>query len=1017
MSVEGLANLTIGHKPPEDDDSLFTPPSVIYPDRSSFSQALDSATRKLSLAHTHETHQKYEAAYPLYLSSASAFLWAHRNLDRAGLQEERLAKFKDTLMRQTKKALERAESIKSIKGSDWAKRWAGSRRRTDVGESYQQRIHFRSTCFHRSQTRLLQESQTKILDVSSHINHLRFEPWLPHSSTASHPSPHPLPDISSKQASDGAHFRHTSETYPASQMKHSLWNDGEYPQGQSITQDAVTNCGLVAAMEVIAEHDRRWATHLLTTPFLSKDISHSYDVRLHFNGCPRHIRVDDQLPFLERSDVSPLRLMCACLRTQADQVILLPSFVEKAYLTILRSYAPPGSVPAEDLHVLTGWLPEVIDLRHHPSFQKEKTWQRIHRAWLKGWLLICAGTSSPSDASTSPSLAQGQEDQRRMTGGGPFGLVPAHSYAVLGLDSSPIRSLTLMNPWRLAAASAQTSTSTPFSMTWTDFCQHFATLHLAWSPKALFQHRQEVHASWPREVQTKLDSDADADSSPATRVRNVALTLKVTAAEEMQPQGDDRALAEGRDEVWLHLCRHLSTTSQDLEDLKRDKRFIAVHIFQNSSSTSSSPPSSHTAQQDVRIVPLSSSGSRSSIENGGVYVDSAHHLVRFKPQFQLSSLLRAEQPGLSTSNRLQSLTKEYDIVVSLHGAAVDDDDVNFTLRAWSGSHPIALEDTADDGASAWHTSIQGQWNQSTSGGHQMSSTFHHNPQYLLTVPPNSPSSTVVFSLIASPPSLPVHAYLVHSPYSQEGALAASTSGTRRRVDSIEKANVVADSGTYSYGLAKFKAQLPSTPPGVTARYHLILSTYEAGTTGSFTLQMASSDVNVVVGSRPPLVQSRPRQIQLQSIPIEGAGMYHKSFKAAWDVRDGTAAGAPRCGRYDDNPSWIIRVGGTEGSCSSSTVRCILRLVAKPRPASDVDNSDALPAINLSLFPGPPNAREETATTGPYASFPCGVALHDVRLQKGKEYVLVASTFQSGHQGQLELLAWSEARDWEMSRLR
>lgn len=132
MSAVGISLSTL-NLADSDDDVLFQPPSVIYPDRSSFSQALEVATRKLSIAHTRETNARYDLAYPLYLSCATGFLWAHRNVRSAGLQEDRLIKLRENLARQTQKALERAERIKAVKGIDWAKRFSGAQRRLDIG--------------------------------------------------------------------------------------------------------------------------------------------------------------------------------------------------------------------------------------------------------------------------------------------------------------------------------------------------------------------------------------------------------------------------------------------------------------------------------------------------------------------------------------------------------------------------------------------------------------------------------------------------------------------------------------------------------------------------------------------------------------------------------------------------------------------------------------------------------------------------------------------------------------------
>lgn len=154
---------------PGDDNVLLRPPAALYPDRQTFSKALQSATRSLSLAQkyeaSHEATSRYELAYPLYLSAATGFLWAHKNISRTGIADSlaglgevasgsqspmssivaavgsesngesaRVTKLKETFMRQAKKALQRAERIREVKGAEWSRRWAGRRGSMDIGE-------------------------------------------------------------------------------------------------------------------------------------------------------------------------------------------------------------------------------------------------------------------------------------------------------------------------------------------------------------------------------------------------------------------------------------------------------------------------------------------------------------------------------------------------------------------------------------------------------------------------------------------------------------------------------------------------------------------------------------------------------------------------------------------------------------------------------------------------------------------------------------------------------------------
>ncbi|CAO1627073.1 unnamed protein product [Sympodiomycopsis kandeliae] len=1006
-----------------DSDDLFRPPLSIYPERSTFAKCLEASTRKLSLAHTHETNlslsdRRYEIAYPLYLSAASGFIWAHKNIQSAALGDndhQRVTKLRENLMRQTKKALQRAEQIKDAKGAEWAKRWSGKQSRVDV------------------------EAQAKVLHSSSEINGLKFEPWLPYSDEASSSKstldPHPLPRLSQKQSKIGACFRMPGETFDQHSGQIKIWPCGsseEAPRGEDITQDAVTNCGLVAAMEVIAEHDRRWNTKMLRRPLVkSPDLYDrgAYELRIHFNGCPRRVIIDNQLPFIspEKADKElqgepdlPLQLMSASVQTSNPRdLILLPSLVEKAYLTILTTYAPPGSVPAEDLHALTGWIPEVIHMNSRsqadqsPMFQREMTWQRIKLGWSTGSLLICAGSS----ATSSPHLEE--EDVERVASNGSSDLVPSHSYAVLDCrEEGGVRQLTLMNPWRPKTSIAG-NTSKPFVMEWSQFCQSFSTLHLAWDPRALFTSRAEVHASWKKDqagLQDGLSSIDDAKRSSAV-LHNVNFSLKVTWDDKgfkMSARRDHRLEdVPGDGEIWLHLSRHLSATKQVADDRDQQEHFIAIHIFESSATAQN--------QKEVRVMPLA--GGRES-SNGGIYVDSVHHLVRFRPNFFSSSILRSQEPGLKSS-KSDPLIKEYNIVVSLHCPAAETKETNFTLRAWS-SYALSLNDAAEDvdADQSWTSSLHSSWNQLTSGGHRFHSTFHQNPQYTLAVPSDTPETTLTFTLMVTPPSLAAHLYLLHSPLQQN--VSAATRHIRR-IDSIEPSAVVAESGPYSYGLVKMKVDLPSTPPDgdQLTIYHLVVSTYHPGSAGHFKLQISSPQSKVKIFQQPSSNLSYTPQhkdsLILQPSSMEGAGMFHKQFEARWDQNDGTAAGAPRFGKYNANPTWIIRFRQDDHPQTSqlTAVRCVFRLVSTAKCSADEHAAHADPSsspINLSIFDNAPSNGQEIATTGPYTSSPCGVAIHDIRLKYGKEYRIVASSFHQGYEGTFKLLLWSETISWSVLRV-
>ena len=81
-----------------------------------------------------------------------------------------------------------------------------------------------------------------------------------------------------------------------------------------------------------------------------------YILRLHFNGCPRTVTIDDRLPVSRTSRVLHVT-------DRNNPSLLWPALVEKAYLKVRGGYDFPGSNSGTDLWVLTGWIPEQIFLQ------------------------------------------------------------------------------------------------------------------------------------------------------------------------------------------------------------------------------------------------------------------------------------------------------------------------------------------------------------------------------------------------------------------------------------------------------------------------------------------------------------------------------------------------------------------------------------------------------------------------------------------------------------------------------
>lgn len=89
------------------------------------------------------------------------------------------------------------------------------------------------------------------------------------------------------------------------------------------------------------------------------------------------------------STITPLT---ASSTTPTNTLLWLP-LLEKAYMSLIGSYAFPGSTPATDLYALTSWIPERV-LLSGAGFRRERTWTRLEEGWRRGTVLITLGTGA-----------------------------------------------------------------------------------------------------------------------------------------------------------------------------------------------------------------------------------------------------------------------------------------------------------------------------------------------------------------------------------------------------------------------------------------------------------------------------------------------------------------------------------------------------------------------------------------------------------------------------------------------
>ena len=135
------------------------------------------------------------------------------------------------------------------------------------------------------------------------------------------------------------------------------------------------------------------------------------------NGTWRHVDIDDYLPIDSNGN-----FICA----HSSKGKLWVSLMEKAYLKVHGGYDFNGSNSSRDLYILTGWLPEKIELS---TYDRTKLWKRIKQGYLTNDCLITIGTGLIQD-----------EDA--------IGLVSNHAYGVLELlEYQNLKILLVKNPW------------------------------------------------------------------------------------------------------------------------------------------------------------------------------------------------------------------------------------------------------------------------------------------------------------------------------------------------------------------------------------------------------------------------------------------------------------------------------------------------------------------------------------------------------------------------------------------
>lgn len=145
-------------------------------------------------------------------------------------------------------------------------------------------------------------------------------------------------ELAPKQKRDLVEWRRISELCENPKLV-----SGDCVDFHSIKQTIVSDCSFVASLSVSALFERRFGKALITSiiyPRNSKNepiynSSGKYSIKLHINGIPRKVVVDDYLPVGRYN-----QLLCSYSNNKNEFWV---SLLEKAYMKVMGGYDFPGS--------------------------------------------------------------------------------------------------------------------------------------------------------------------------------------------------------------------------------------------------------------------------------------------------------------------------------------------------------------------------------------------------------------------------------------------------------------------------------------------------------------------------------------------------------------------------------------------------------------------------------------------------------------------------------------------------
>ncbi|XP_012140109.1 calpain-7 [Megachile rotundata] len=409
------------------------------------------------------------------------------------------------------------------------------------------------------------EEEKRVLLHSSHINDHEFVPFMNIDLTEKFQYAIPFTDkdglleLAPKQKPDFAKWCRPEELFPDPKMLKTSHVDY-----YSIKQTVVSDCSFVASLAVSAQYEKRFGRRLITSIIYPKNRNKEpiynpfgkYMVKLHLNGVPRKVIIDDLLPVSRYN-----QLLCSYSSNHGELWI---SLLEKAYMKVMGGYDFPGSNSNIDLHALTGWIPERWAIRPgEPDFNKDNLFNVLLSRLHKGDVLVTVATGELSDLDADRT-----------------GLVPTHAYAVLNVKQiNGDRLLQLKNPWShlrwkgnyseldtihwtnelKEALNYDPDSASQFDngVFWIDYdsiCRFFDVFYLNWNP-GLFNYTYCIHQMWNAGIGPVKDAYNIGDNPQF----NLEVQNNVTGA------------------IWILLTRHIT----DIADFRQNQEYITILVYRN----------------------------------------------------------------------------------------------------------------------------------------------------------------------------------------------------------------------------------------------------------------------------------------------------------------------------------------------------------------------------------------------------------------------------------------------------